>query len=269
MKIGFFITARLKSTRLKKKIAVDLEGQSVLGHVIERARQVDGVDDIVVCTSTVAQDRPILDVCKKHGCYYFNGCPDDVLNRLLSAARFFSSDYLLLITADNPLFSFEYAQRLVNEIKRDPEVDYLHIDGLPLGMDPYIVRRHAFEAIDAIKNDTETEFWPEYFKDQSVFKHRSIKADPEHKRDYRVTLDYPQDLDLFKSVYQKCYQGTPIATSQVLEYLDANPSVTALNSSIERSWLNQDRADQIAAHLNDNRDKLISLKAEIYNGHHG
>jgi spore coat polysaccharide biosynthesis protein SpsF len=37
MKIGFFITARLKSTRLKKKILLDLEGQSVLGHVIERA----------------------------------------------------------------------------------------------------------------------------------------------------------------------------------------------------------------------------------------
>ena len=269
MKIGFFITARLKSTRLKKKILLDLEGQSVLGHVIERARQVDGVDDVVVCTSTVAQDRPILDVCQKHDCYYFNGSPDDVLNRLLSAATFFECDYLLLITADNPLFSFEYAQRLVTEIKRDPEVDYLRIDGLPLGMDPYIIRRNAFEVIDAIKNDAETEFWPEYIKDQSIFKHKSIKADPEHKKDYRVTLDYPQDLDLFKSVYQNCYRGTPIATSQVIKYLETNPSVRALNSSIERSWLNQDRVDKIEAHLNANREKLISLKAEIYNRHNG
>ena len=269
MKIGFFITARLKSTRLKKKILLDLEGQSVLGHVIERARQVDGVDDVVVCTSTVAQDRPILDVCQKHDCYYFNGSPDDVLNRLLSAATFFECDYLLLITADNPLFSFEYAQRLVTEIKRDPEVDYLRIDGLPLGMDPYIIRRNAFEVLDAIKNDAETEFWPEYIKDQSIFKHKSIKADPEHKKDYRVTLDYPQDLDLFKSVYHKCYQGKPIATSQVIKYLETNPSVRALNSSIERSWLNQDRVDQIEAHLNANREKLISLKAEIYNRHNG
>jgi spore coat polysaccharide biosynthesis protein SpsF len=269
MKIGFFITARLKSTRLKKKILLDLEGQSVLGHVIESAKQVDGVDDVVVCTSTVAQDRPILDVCYKHGCYYFNGSPGDVLHRLLSAATFFECDYLLLITADNPLFSFEYAQRLVTEIKRDPEVDYLYIEGLPLGMAPYIIRRNAFEVIDAIKNDDETEFWPEYIKDQSVFKHKSIKADPEHKRDYRVTLDYQQDLDLFKSVYQQCYQGEPIATSQLIEYLDANPSVRALNSSIERSWLNQDRVDQIEDHLKDNRDKLISLKAEIYNRHKG
>ena len=269
MKIGFFITARLKSTRLKKKILLDLEGRSVLGHVIESAKQVDGVDDVVVCTSTVAQDRPILDVCNKHGRYYFIGSPTDVLHRLLSASTFFECDYLLLITADNPLFSFEYAQRLVNEIRRDTEVDYLHVDGLPLGMDPYIVRRKAFEVIDAIKNDDETEFWPEYLKDQSVFKHRSIQADPAHIRDYRLTLDYSQDLDLFKSIYQKCYEGKPIATSQVIEYLDANPFVRALNSCIERSWLNQDRADQIETHLKDNRDKLISLKAEIYNSHNG
>jgi len=267
MKIGFFITARLKSTRLKRKILLDLEGRSVLGHVIESARQVDGVDNVVVCTSTVAQDRPILDVCNKHGCYYFNGSPGDVLNRLLSASTFFECDYLLLITADNPLFSFEYAQRLVTEIKRDPEVDYLHIEGLPIGMDPYIIRRNAFEVIDAIKSDAETEFWPEYIKDQSIFKHRSIEADAGHKRDYRITLDYQQDLDLFKSVYKQCYQGRPIATSQVIEYLDANPSVSALNSSIDRSWLNQDRVNQIEDHLKNNRDKLISLKAEIYNRH--
>ncbi len=55
----------------------------------------------------------------------------------------------------------------------------------------------------------------------------------------------------------------------VIEYLDANPSVRTLNSCIERSWLNQDRADQIETHLKNNRDKLISLKAEIYNSHNG
>lgn len=264
MKIGFFITARLKSTRLKRKVLIDIEGQSVLGHVIESARQVNGVDDIVVCTSTVAEDRPIIDVCDSHGCYYFNGSPDDVLERLLAAATFYSSDYLLLITADNPLFSYEYAQRLVDEIKRDPDVDYLSVDGLPLGMDAYMVRRQAFEVIAAIKNETDTEFWPEYFKDHSIFKHKSIKADREHARDFRVTLDYPQDLELFKRVYGQCFEGKPIAISQTIGFLDANPDIRALNGSIERSWLDPDRIDAIQAHLKANRDHLIALQQEIH-----
>jgi spore coat polysaccharide biosynthesis protein SpsF len=184
-----------------------------------------------------------LDICQEHGCYYFNGSPEDVLNRLLSAATSFDCDYLLLITADNPLFSFEYAQRLVDEIKRDSDVDYLHIDGFPLGMDPYIIRRKAFEVIDAIKNDGETEFWPEYIKDQSVFKHRWINADPAHIRDYRLTLDYQEDFALFTKIYQECYNETPVTTSQVIEFLDAKPTVRALNSSVKRSWLSQDRVN--------------------------
>lgn len=216
---------------------LNLNSHSVLGHVIERAKRVKGVSDVVVCTSTVAQDRPILDECLKHDCYYFNGSPGDVLNRLLLAATFFDCDYLLLITGDNPLFSFEYGERLVDEIRRYPEVDYLRVEGLPIGMDRYLVRRTAFQVIDAIKKDEETEFWPEYIKDQSIFKHRFIKADPNHQRDYRVTLDYQQDLDLFESIYRECYEGKPIATSKVMEYLDANPLVRTLNSSIERSWL--------------------------------
>lgn len=99
--------------------------------------------------------------------------------------------------------------------------------------------------------------------------HRSIKADPEHNRDYRVTLGYQQDLDLFKSIYQNCYQGKPIAKSQVIEFLDANSSVNALNSPIKRSWLDQARVDQIETHLENNRDRLIVLKAELDGGNGG
>ncbi|HKK17054.1 MAG TPA: NTP transferase domain-containing protein [Opitutales bacterium] len=264
MKIGIFITARLKSTRLPRKVARELAGTSVLGHVIERAKQVRGVNDIVVCTSASTQDLPILNVCNSHFCSCFVGSPDDVLNRLLSAATLFECDYLLLITADNPLFSFEYAQRLVSEVEEHPDTDYLYIEGLPLGMDPYMVRREAFAVIDAIKNEEDTEFWPEYLKDRTVFRHQSIAASPEHRRDYRVTLDYPEDLAVFEAVYSNCFEGQPIPTSRVIDFLDANPSIRALNSSIERSWLSQERVHNIAAHLKIHRAELLSLKATIY-----
>lgn len=264
MTLAFFITARLKSQRLPRKVLIEIEGQSVLGHVIERAKQVRGLDDVVVCTSPVSQDRPIVDVCRQHGCKHYIGSPDDVLNRLLSAATVFSCDYLLLITADNPLFSYEYAQRLVDDWRRDPDFDYLYVTGLPLGMDAYMVRRKAFELIDAFKNENDTEFWPEYLQDRSVFKHRSIQADTEHAKDYRLTLDYPQDLELFNSIYRDCYDGKPIKSQKIFEYLDSNPAVAALNSATDRSWLDPKRVDNIRSHFESNRDRLLALKREIY-----
>jgi len=42
MKIGFFITARLKSSRLKNKILLDLNGKTVLDRIIERCKVVSG-----------------------------------------------------------------------------------------------------------------------------------------------------------------------------------------------------------------------------------
>ena len=229
MKIGFFITARLKSKRLKKKVLRNIAGMSVLGHVIESARQVAGLENVVVCTSPVVQDRPILDVCKKHDCEYFVGSADDVLNRLLTAARLFGCDYLLLITADNPLFSFEYAQRLVSRIESDPEVDFLRIDGLPLGMDPYIVSRNAFEVVDAIKTDVDTEFWPEYLKDQSVFNHKKIAAESNHRRDYPGHAGLSLRIWPFsRQSFKACYRGRPISVSKVIEFLDASPDVRAM-----------------------------------------
>jgi spore coat polysaccharide biosynthesis protein SpsF (cytidylyltransferase family) len=136
-------------------------------------------------------------------------------------------------------------------------------------MDPYIIRRKAFEVIDEIKEESETEFWPEYIKDQSIFRHRVIKADPDHTRNYRLTLDYSKDLELFEAIYRECYKGQPIPTSRVIEYLDANPAISALNTTIARSWLSEERVNRIAAHLRANRDKLIALRAEIYDRHNG
>ena len=51
MKIGFLITARLKSSRLKFKILKHLNGISVIERIIQRAKEVKECKDIVLCTS--------------------------------------------------------------------------------------------------------------------------------------------------------------------------------------------------------------------------
>ena len=61
MKTGYFITARLKSSRLKRKILLRMGEQTILDHVIERAKLVHGVDDIVLCTSVNPQDSVLFD----------------------------------------------------------------------------------------------------------------------------------------------------------------------------------------------------------------
>jgi len=66
MRIGYLITARLKSTRLIKKILLDLNGKSILDRVIKRCQLTKGVDKVVLCTSTNPQDDELSDYAKRN-----------------------------------------------------------------------------------------------------------------------------------------------------------------------------------------------------------
>ena len=96
MNIGFLITARLKSTRLKKKILLPLNGYTVIERIIQRAKQVVEAEKVVLCTSMIHQDLPLLETAIKNKIYYFNGHPDDVMKRLLDTANFFGFDYFFM-----------------------------------------------------------------------------------------------------------------------------------------------------------------------------
>ncbi len=98
MKIGFFITARLKSSRLKHKILLDLNGKSVLDRVIERCKATPGIDGVVLCTSTNPQDSILYQSALKNEIQFYPGSEDDVLNRLLSAAEYYHYDAFISIT---------------------------------------------------------------------------------------------------------------------------------------------------------------------------
>ena len=263
MRIGFFITARLKSKRLPKKLLKPLGVKSVFEHVLERVLSVRGVDEIVVCTSTNPQDDPleIISTAQKINCY--RGSEDDVLNRLLCAAEKYKCEYMLLMTADNPLFSIVHAEELVDTIRKC-QADYYHFeDGLPLGTAPYAVARHTFAIINNLKEESETEFWPEYLKDKSIFSHLVLPVAEEYRLDARLTLDYQQDYELFMKIYERYENPTPLELKNVIDWLRNHKELLRINGDIVRSWLPENRIDQIRSVVELNKSKILQKKAQL------
>ena len=169
--------------------------KSVFEHVLERALSVRGVDEIVVCTSTNPQDDPLENICTELKINCFSGSEDDVLDRLLCAAEKHKCEYMLLMTAANPLFSIVHAEGLVDTIRNKQAEYYRFEDGLPLGTAPYAVARDAFAVISDLKQESETEFWPEYLKDESIFSHLVLPVGKEYRLDARLTLDYQKIMN--------------------------------------------------------------------------
>ncbi|MFC1869494.1 cytidylyltransferase domain-containing protein [Thermodesulfobacteriota bacterium] len=265
MKIGFLITARLKSSRLNLKLLLQLNGCTVIERIIQRAKAVIECDDIVLCTSNSNQDLPLVRIAKENDIYYFNGHPDDVLQRLLDASLLFNLDYFIGITADNPLYSIYHANLLVDTVQQNPSLDFVYTDGMPIGVNIYAMNVKALKTVCAIKEQVDTEIWGYLIKRPEIFNVREIKAAQEFIRNtYRLTLDEFDDYRLFKALYNKFPKDAVIDVLDAYDVLDSNSDIARINTHVVQCDLGEDVKRAINNYYKKNRKHILKMKEEIY-----
>ncbi|MGS0765130.1 cytidylyltransferase domain-containing protein [Syntrophomonas curvata] len=264
MKTGFLITARLKSSRLPLKILRGLKGKTVIERIIDRAREVRDISEIVLCTSADPQDKPLVDIAQKNGIYYFNGSEDDVLQRLLDAARFFNMDYFLSITADNPLFSIYYANLTADTLKRQNK-DFVKTSGLPIGAGVYGLKTRAVETVCCFKSLINTEIWGYLIDRPEIFTIGEIKAAGKLNRpDLRLTLDYEEDYQLINNVYSRIPFDQVLDLDDVIDYLVEHPAVARSNQNCVQLDLDELTKREIDHQFSQRQAELLSLKDRFY-----
>ena len=269
MKTGFLITARLKSSRLPLKVMKDLNGKTVIERVIERAKAIKGISEVVLCTSANPQDKPLADAALRQGIYYFNGDADDVLKRLLDAAKLFGLDYFLGITADNPLITIRYSDLIVDEIAKG-RYDFIKLEGLPFGAATYGMRVKALETVCKVKTIVDTEIWgclvdrPEIF-DVKVIRVRGKLNRPQ----LRFTLDYDKDYELINNIYCNVPFETVLDLHDAIDYLDNNPAVARINRDCIQLELAEDVREKIDRNYRENLPEIERIKDEVYSSPQG
>jgi len=268
MKIGFLITARLKSTRLKFKLLKQLNGFTVVERVIQRAKEVKGCEDIVLCTSRINQDLPLVKTAIHNNIYYYNGSSEDVLQRMLDAAELFNMDFVIGITADNPLFSIHHANVISETIKTQKDLDFIFTSGLPIGLNIYGIKTKALKTVCSIKKELDTEIWGYLVNRPEIFNIREIKVNDDFKRDgYRMTLDEMDDYLFFSKIYDNFPKNTVLKIMDVYQYLDSNPSIANLNKMVIQKDLDEVVKTRISKFYKENKEKIIELKKQIYTSH--
>jgi len=249
MGIGFLITARLKSTRLPGKITLELNNKPVIWHMINRLKMSSVLDRIVICTSINPDDKPLVDIAMEENIDYFLGSEEDVILRLYEAAKEFNLDYVLNITADCPLVSFEHFDTMVNKYL-ETDADLIRNMQLPIGLFSYGLKVAALRKVCEIKKSGKTEVWGRYFTDTGLFNVVDVDVSPEYIRpDYRFTLDYPEDFDFLKKIYSHFGENTYKTSSlDIIRYLDENPQIVAINHRCDElyreRWESQNKLAQ-------------------------
>ena len=239
MKVGFLVTARLKSTRLPEKLLKEICGRPILAHMLDRIKVAKQVSQIVICTSTNPQDDRLVKLAAGEGVSYFRGDEDDVLKRLSDGATAFGVDFILSATADCPFVDPFYADKVVAAFEHT-HADLIRALDLPHGAYCYGIKASALRKALEIKDSKDTEVWERYFTDTDLFEvydlpiRNSLHKNP----NLRMTLDYPEDLEFFRAVFAHLHRpGRVFSLDEILRFLRKHPEVVAINRDCEARYL--------------------------------
>lgn len=232
VKVGAIIQARLGSERLPNKALLPLPfggGPALLAHVVNRAKPVTGVHEVIVATTMRTTDEAIYSFCmaNNHNCY--RGSEDDVLDRFVKAAEMYQLDVVVRLTGDNPFISPETIESVVQQHIQG-EVDYSITEGLPLGTNIEVISYTALErAAKEATEQADREHVTPYIRRNSSFKKQTLNYSSVIK-DLRLTVDYPSDYALASLIYNKLYKEDSLFTLKAIENLvQQNPWLIAVN----------------------------------------
>lgn len=230
--------ARLHSSRLPRKMLLDIQGRPALWYVLERMKMAKLPDLRVVCTSTNAADQEIVRFAESQGWLAFCGDEEDVLQRYLQAAQRFGIAFMVNVDGDDLFCSEEYVDRII-EWYRETDADYIQCQGLPFGGAPTGVKIDALRRVCELKEDTNTQGWGKYFLQSGLFKVETIIAgEPVNRPDYRMTLDYPEDLEFFRTTVKLLdpdHRG-PLRLADVVSFLDSHPEVASISQQVSEQY---------------------------------
>lgn len=228
------MAVRLKSTRLPRKALLDIEGQTAIEHQIDRLRQCKN-GELVLCTSTLEEDAPLIEVAKKKGIKYFAGDPDDVMDRFLKCAEREGANIIVRTTGDCPLLDPGIIDQQI-QFHIQENADYTGVEEVPIGLEAEVVHvRTLKEARSRVKDAKDTEYMTWFIKDPRHFNVMIMPISNEIKRKYRITLDITEDLEVIQRIYKALYHHNKMfSTEEVVAFLDAHPEIVQINANYKQ-----------------------------------
>ena len=92
----------MNSSRLPGKMLKRVLGKPLLELMVERVRRATMIDDVIVATSNTKLDEQLIQLAENIGVKYYRGSENDVLSRVLDAAKEFNVDLIVEIPGDCP-----------------------------------------------------------------------------------------------------------------------------------------------------------------------
>lgn len=243
--IVIIVQARMGSTRLPGKILKEVMGKPLLEYLLARLKRVKKANDICVATTTKPQEQPILDVCFKMNVKIFRGSEEDVLGRYFLAAKELRADAVVRVTSDCPLIDPVEIDRFIQYyMENTGRYDYVADcpdRSYPWGMGTEVCSFKALQrAHEYAKSKIEREHVTPYIYLHPEIFHLGYCPYKENQRDYRLTIDTPEDFKLISKIIENLYPFNPdFSIRDILNLLQKNPKWQEINRHIKQKTLGE------------------------------
>jgi len=218
-KATVIVQARMSSTRLPEKAALDMGGAPMLARLLERLSKLPAAYRRVVATSTEKHDNFIADTASEAGWHTVRGPLDDVLGRYALALGQFPSPFAVRVTGDNP-FTDPKALVAMVELAATRQADYVHAPEMPIGTAAEVFSAACLtHCTDAATTPFAREHINAYIYDnRDQFNICNYRLDTlENKNSYlRLTVDTEEDFAFANQLYSALHGNMAASLATVI-----------------------------------------------------
>ncbi|MBI5730517.1 MAG: glycosyltransferase family protein [Ignavibacteriales bacterium] len=263
MEIITVIQARMSSTRLPGKVMLPLLGKPLLIRMIERVNSAKLVGDVIVATSTNADDDEIEILCNQNNLICSRGHLTDLLDRHYQVAKQFNADAVVKIPSDCPLIDPKVVDKVIEHYINSDEFDFvsnLHPATYPDGNDVEIFSFESLECAwkDATKDYEREHTTPFIWEHQDVFSVGNITWETgyDFSSTHRWTIDFPEDYEFIRKVYDELYSKNPaFSLNDILTLLKQKPEIAEINLQYLGKYWYENHLDELT-HIDEYKNKI-------------
>ena len=208
-KVVAVVLARLRYSRLKKKMLRKIHGKKVIDLFISRLKKCKKIDEIILATSDRSQDQVFKKISKNHKIKFFSGSEKDVVDRLNKATKKLNfEDIIVRANADNPIFMPTIVDNdIINFKKNNYDVfSPFHKNKLPFGYSFVLFKKSCILKIECLARKTYYREHVENFcfdnrKKFKVLLSKLNKSSQLYCPSLSVTMDTYKDLKKIRKYY--------------------------------------------------------------------
>lgn len=237
MVTAVIVQARVKSTRLPRKVLQDLAGRPVLAHVLSRCAAIPGVDAVVCAVPDDDASRPLETIAEACGAGVFRGNEHDVLERYVGAARSVGARIVMRVTSDCPLIDPAVCGAVL-ALREQRSADYATNNmprTFPYGLDCEAFTISALErAVKGAETNADREHVTPWMRRAREILRANLQCPIPDVAEHRWTLDYPEDLAFFRALMAAMPSTSRVddfVMSDLLATLAVRPDIAAINAA--------------------------------------